>query len=85
MKCPVLTTHCTHQPWLDPDSLPADVRNRVSVPFRQEVPADAAPLLGIRASPAGRHLLLIFRCAEPGGARKGSLCLLALHLPLTPI
>ena len=48
--------------------LDADVRNRVSVPFRGDIATDAAPLLGIRTSPAGRHLLLIFRC---GAQRKG--------------
>lgn len=39
----------------------ADVRNRVSLPFRH-LAADPAPLSGVRASPSGRHLLLLFRC-----------------------
>jgi hypothetical protein len=38
----------------------ADVRNRVSLPFRQ-APADPAPLAGVRASPSGRYLLALFR------------------------
>lgn len=41
---------------------PADVRNRLSVPFRQ-VPVDPVPLGGVRASPSGRYLLLLFRWA----------------------
>ena len=40
---------------------PADVRNRVSLPFRDASASDPAPLVGLRASPSGRHLLLLFR------------------------
>ncbi|KAI3424707.1 hypothetical protein D9Q98_008096 [Chlorella vulgaris] len=40
-----------------------DVRNRVSLPFREGVAADPAPLTGLRASPSGRHLLVVFRGA----------------------
>jgi hypothetical protein len=39
-----------------------DVRNRLSLPFRQ-VPVDPVPLGGVRASPSGRYLLLLFRGA----------------------
>lgn len=45
---------------------PADARNRVSLPFRQ-VPADPAPLAGVRASHTGHHLLLLFRWAGRAG------------------
>jgi hypothetical protein len=38
------------------------VRNRLSQAFREGVAADAAPLAGLRASPLGRYLLLLFRC-----------------------
>lgn len=39
-----------------------DVRNRASIPFR-EVAAESAPMLGIRASPLGRYLLVLLRGA----------------------
>ncbi|KAL4422261.1 hypothetical protein ABPG75_008458 [Micractinium tetrahymenae] len=39
-----------------------DVRNRVSLPFR-EGGNDPAPLAGVRASPSGRYLLVLFRGA----------------------
>lgn len=39
-----------------------DVRNRLSLPFRQ-VPVDPVPLGGVRTSPSGRYLLLLFRGA----------------------
>jgi len=39
-----------------------DVRSRVSLPFR-EVGAEAAPMLGIRASASGRYLLILLRGA----------------------
>lgn len=39
-----------------------DVRSRASLPFR-EVGPEAAPMLGIRASPSGRYLLILLRGA----------------------
>ena len=39
---------------------PADVCTSVSLPFR-DVPQDATPVMGIRASASGRYLLVIFR------------------------
>lgn len=38
----------------------ADVRNRLSLPVR-EGSNDPAPLVGVRASPSGRYLLVLFR------------------------
>lgn len=39
-----------------------DIRNRSSLPFR-EVGAEGAPMLGIRASPLGRYILILLRGA----------------------
>ena len=39
-----------------------DIRNRSSLPFR-EVGAEGAPMLGIRASPLGRYILVLLRGA----------------------
>ena len=56
---------CQREP-RPPEPLPApshaDVRNRLSLPFRP-VPCDPVPLGGVRASPSGRYILLLFRCA----------------------
>lgn len=42
-----------------------DVRNRVSLPFRDST-SDPVPLAGLRASPSGRYLLVLFRHAGDG-------------------
>ncbi len=39
-----------------------DARSRASLPFR-DVGVEAAPMLGIRAAPSGRYLLLLLRNA----------------------
>ena len=39
-----------------------DIRNRSSLPFR-EVGAEGAPMVGIRASPLGRYILILLRGA----------------------
>ncbi len=39
-----------------------DIRNRSSLPFR-EVGAEGSPMLGIRASPLGRYILILLRGA----------------------
>lgn len=46
------------------------MRNRVSLPFR-EVEADPVPLAGVRASPSGRYLLVLFRWAGAGTGLRG--------------
>ena len=42
--------------------LVTDIRNRSSLAFR-EVGAEGAPMLGIRASPLGRYILVLLRGA----------------------
>jgi hypothetical protein len=51
-----------------------DVRNRLSIAFR-EVGAEAAPMLGIRASPSGRYVLVLLLGAPSEiWAVRGPLC-----------
>ena len=47
-----------------------DMRSRLSAPLREQ-PADAAPVLAVRAAPSGRHLLVIFRQEERAGQAEG--------------
>ncbi len=59
-----------------------DVRSRASLPFR-EVGPEAAPMLGIRASPSGRYLLILLRGAPSEiWAVRLSISYQFLYLPL---
>ncbi|BDA45713.1 probable WD repeat-containing protein 11 at C-terminar half [Coccomyxa sp. Obi] len=65
-----------------------DVRSRASLPFR-EVGPEAAPMLGIRASPSGRYLLILLRGAPSeiwalGGNTKPTR-IRVLDLPFTAV
>ena len=59
-SCPIHHSPTTHAS-ATPTHNAADVRNRVSTPFRAAGAADGVPLAGLRASPSGRYLLLLFR------------------------
>ncbi|KAK9829709.1 hypothetical protein WJX72_007460 [[Myrmecia] bisecta] len=65
-----------------------DIRNRSSLPFR-ELGAENAPMLGIRASPSGRYILVLLRGAPSeiwaiGGSTR-PLRVRVLDLPFTAV